>query len=96
MAQWTFLPAPASLVLSACFFIGLPTAAVQAAQNTNQAAGEKPAKKSSSKPKNSSENRPAKVTFLPNSQEPTSVRNARLKRECKGRVNAGACAGFTH
>jgi hypothetical protein len=36
-----------------------------------------------------------KTTFSSGSQETTKERNARLQRECKGAVNAGACAGFT-
>ena len=36
-----------------------------------------------------------KTTFSSGSQETTKERNARLQRECKGGVNAGACAGFT-
>jgi hypothetical protein len=35
------------------------------------------------------------VRFLPGSAEMPSERSRRLKRECKGRVNAGACAGYT-
>lgn len=35
------------------------------------------------------------VRFLPGSAETTKERSFRLKRECKGRVNAGACAGYT-
>ncbi|WP_332775084.1 hypothetical protein [Polaromonas sp.] len=38
----------------------------------------------------------AKVKFMPGSQETTAERVARLKRECKGRVNAGACEGYTN
>lgn len=34
--------------------------------------------------------------FLPGSQETKKERDTRLKRECKGQVNAGACAGYTH
>ncbi len=34
--------------------------------------------------------------FLPGSQETRKERAERLKRECKGRVNAGACEGYTH
>ena len=37
----------------------------------------------------------AKATVLPNSAESVAERSARLKRECKGGVNAGACAGYT-
>lgn len=33
--------------------------------------------------------------FIPGSQETRYERSARLKRECKGRVNAGACEGYT-
>ena len=36
-----------------------------------------------------------KVTFLRGSEETSGERSARLKRECKGGVNAGACAGYT-
>ncbi|MDB5895545.1 MAG: hypothetical protein JWQ88_3076 [Rhodoferax sp.] len=33
--------------------------------------------------------------FVPGSAETTAERDRRLLRECKGRVNAGACAGYT-
>ena len=33
--------------------------------------------------------------FLPGSQETRKERSERLKRECKGGVNAGACTGYT-
>ena len=33
--------------------------------------------------------------FIPGSAETTAERDRRLLRECKGRVNAGACAGYT-
>ena len=36
-----------------------------------------------------------KVQFLRGSEESVAERNRRLKRECKGGVNAGACAGHT-
>ncbi len=36
-----------------------------------------------------------KVEFLRGSEESVAERNRRLKRECKGGVNAGACAGHT-
>jgi hypothetical protein len=35
------------------------------------------------------------VKFMPGSQESPKERTARLKRECKGQVNAGACEGHT-
>ncbi len=39
---------------------------------------------------------PAKVTFInaPSSETP-AAREKRLRRECKGRPNAGACLGYT-
>lgn len=33
--------------------------------------------------------------FMPGSEETRKERATRLKRECKGRVNAGACTGYT-
>ena len=33
------------------------------------------------------------VKFLPGSQESEATRTRRLKRECRGRPNAGACLG---
>ena len=35
------------------------------------------------------------VRFLPGSAETVKERSQRLKRECQGQVNAGACAGYT-
>ena len=37
----------------------------------------------------------AKPVFVKGSEETTAERSARLRRECKGGVNAGACAGYT-
>jgi hypothetical protein len=37
----------------------------------------------------------SKTTFSSGSQETSKERSARLQRECKGGVNAGACAGYT-
>jgi len=36
-----------------------------------------------------------KTSFSSGSQETSTERNARLQRECKGAVNAGACSGYT-
>ncbi|NMM06230.1 hypothetical protein [Polaromonas sp.] len=36
-----------------------------------------------------------KVKYVRGSEETTGERNTRLKRECKGRVNAGACEGYS-
>lgn len=40
--------------------------------------------------------RPAKVSTSPGSGETPAERTARLRRECKGMPNAGACTGMTH
>lgn len=49
------------------------------------------------KEKKASAAQPTKsVKFIPGSQETSKERTTRLKRECKGRVNAGACEGHTH
>lgn len=37
----------------------------------------------------------ARAKFASGSQETKKERTARLKRECKGGVNAGACEGYT-
>ncbi len=37
----------------------------------------------------------SQVRLLKDSSESTAERNRRLLRECKGRPNAGACAGYT-
>lgn len=39
------------------------------------------------------ESRVGSVKFLPGSQESEAARAKRLKRECRGRPNAGACLG---
>lgn len=47
-------------------------------------------------PQGSPQRMPSKVSFIdaPSSERP-EARNKRLKRECKGRPNAGACLGHT-
>ena len=37
----------------------------------------------------------SQVRILKDSSESTAERSRRLSRECKGGVNAGACAGYT-
>lgn len=53
----------------------------------------KPAKSKSNK--KAVKGQAGKVAFLRGSEETSGERSARLKRECKGGVNAGACAGYT-
>jgi hypothetical protein len=38
----------------------------------------------------------SRVKFLSGSGESAKERSSRLKRECKGQVNAGACAGYAY
>ena len=52
----------------------------------------KTTKKKSKKPKAAAG---AKAKFVSGSQETKQERSSRLKRECKGGVDAGACAGYT-
>ena len=49
-----------------------------------------PAKKKAKKA-----SRGSNATFNPGSAETKKERTARLTRECKGQVNAGACSGYT-
>ncbi len=55
-----------------------------------------PAWAATDKPKKASAPKQGSTKFVPGSQESKKERETRLKRECKGRVNAGACEGYTH
>ena len=63
-----------------CWLLTLPATAVHAANPTPSAA----------------KKRPVRAIFIksPSSESP-AARQKRLKRECKGRPNAGACLGLT-
>ena len=74
-------------VFLAAFLIGSAHAG-----STPAASGDKPAASAKKKTKTSAS---GQVRFLPGSAETTGERSSRLKRECKGQVNAGACAGYT-
>lgn len=56
--------------------------------------GGKPAK-SKSKKAAAKSGTGGKVKFINGSGETPAQRNARLKRECKGGVDAGVCSGYT-
>jgi hypothetical protein len=77
----TSLARRAAAVLAAALLLGFSAA-------PSLAASKKAPKKASAPPGKSAK-------FMPGSQETTRERSARLKRECKGRVNAGACEGYT-
>ncbi|MFZ4286789.1 hypothetical protein [Variovorax sp. HJSM1_2] len=57
-----------------------------------------PAVAAEDKPKSSaqtSKEKVAKPKFIDDTGETPKQRDKRLRRECKGRPNAGACAGYT-
>ena len=83
MKRIAIRPALAVVLLAAALMGGAHAKAQSADAGGGQASGKK-AKKSSG----------GQVKFLRGSEETTSERSRRLKRECKGRVNAGACAGY--
>lgn len=78
-------------ILAAIMMAALVATNVQA-QTLPAPDGDKPAK---SKSKKAAKSGP-KVKFISGSGETPAQRTARLKRECKGGVDAGACAGYTH
>ena len=84
----SFLFQCAGLPLLMCALLAANTALVA------HAAGESKAK--TAKAANSAKNKTVKFKLPPSSEESRGERIARLKRECKGGVNAGACEGFTH
>ena len=45
--------------------------------------------------KKAKKSRGSNAKFVVGSGETNKQRDSRLKRECKGQVNAGACAGYT-
>lgn len=59
---------------------------------SSAASGDKPAASAKKKKKTGAS---GQVRFLPGSAETVKERSSRLKRECEGQVNAGACAGYT-
>ncbi len=72
--------------------------AVAQAQSTQE--GSKPVKSKTKKAKAKSgsagtNGAGGRVKFISGSEETPAQRHARLTRECKGAVNAGACSGYT-
>lgn len=68
------------------------------ARSPSSGAGDSPSASKASKT-TSSKSKAAYVSqikFLPGSEETAKERSSRLKRECRGRVNAGACSGYTY
>jgi hypothetical protein len=80
-------------VLAAIMAAALAASHVQAQTQPVQA-GDKPAKSTAEKAAAKS-GTGGKAKFTPGSGETPAQRTARLKRECKGAVDAGACSGYT-
>ena len=87
-----FFRGPLVALLAAAVLLGGNTLAqAQALQD-----GDKPAKSKAKKTKTKAKSAGSKVKFISGSEETPAQRSARLTRECKGGVNAGACAGYTN
>jgi hypothetical protein len=83
-----------ALVVSAAVALGmLGSVQAQAAQSADDVT--QPTKAKTKAKKKAASARGNKVKYVRGSEESTSERSTRLKRECKGRVNAGACEGYT-
>jgi hypothetical protein len=93
-----FFKRPALVLLAAAVLLGGNALAQNQPQPGQDAS--KPAKSKSKAKKTPAKAGAAspgsKVKFISGSAETPAQRSARLKRECKGGVDAGACAGYTH
>lgn len=74
---------------TAMFLAAVLVGSVHAAASS-AASGDRPAASAKKKKTGAS----GQVRFLPGSAETAKERSGRLKRECRGQVNAGACAGY--
>lgn len=83
-----FFKGPALALLAAAVLLGANASAQDAS---------KPAKSKSKKMavKSDAPSTGGKVKFIRGSEESPAQRTARLRRECKGGVDAGACSGYT-
>jgi hypothetical protein len=86
MKHSVFKPVWALMLMTAVLMVSAPASAAPS-DSGKQAAVSKSKKKAGPS---------GQIKFLPGSEETTKERSSRLKRECKGRVNAGACAGYTY
>jgi hypothetical protein len=84
------MPNKALWVLALSGFLWAGTAPAQAPDVLNP-----PIKTTKKKSKKTKAQAGAKAKFISGSQETKTERSSRLKRECKGGVDAGACAGYT-
>lgn len=89
-----FFNGPALALLAAAVLLsGNALAQSHSAQNESKPAKSK--SKSKKAAKSSAPSTGGKVKFIRGSEETPAQRGARLKRECKGGVDAGACSGYT-
>ena len=66
------------------------------ASSRSAGAGDPSVTSKAAKKKTAKAKRVSQIKFLSGSGETARERSTRLKRECKGRVNAGACEGYTN
>ena len=81
-----------AVALSTCMSMGMSGYVHAQAPEVLNPPTKSEGKKKSKKPKASNASR---AKFDNGSGETKRERDSRLKRECKGQVNAGACAGYT-
>jgi hypothetical protein len=90
-----FFTGPALVLLAAAVLLG---GNAMAQNQPAQDAGKSAKSKSKSKKTAAKSDAPStggNVKFIRGSEETPAQRGARLKRECKGGVDAGACSGYT-
>ena len=79
-----------TLLWSLLLAVGVPMGNAHANPNTTDSSGAVKSAKAKKKA-----HAGGQIRFLPGSAETARDRSNRLKRECKGQVNAGACSGYT-
>ena len=76
--------------------LAVPIASAQSKPNSNYSGEAKKTKKlKAGGQKSGGVGKASGVTFYDGSAENPNKRESRLRRECKGRPNAGACEGYT-
>jgi len=88
-----FFKAPVLALLAATVFWGGNVLAQKPPASDDSKPAKSKSQKAVTKPGAASPG--GKVKFIRGSEESPAQRSARLKRECKGGVDAGACSGYT-
>lgn len=93
----TVLRHAAACLVSAAVLLGNAHGASEPASGAQDPPAKVSAQKAKKKKKavSSPASQAGTVKFVPGSQETPAQRSTRLKRECKGQVNAGVCQGYT-